>query len=288
MTAHFAAAATTCATTAAPARGWNASLMLQFERRSARTILQRRRHEGPLLVQRPFYPEGEVCHVYVIHPPGGVVGGDELRLAVTVAEGARALLTTPAAGKFYRSTGLCARLTQRLQVQNGFLEWLPQENIFYPRAQVRAVTQVELTGSARFFGWEVGCYGLPARSAPFEDGRVLQGFELWHDGRPLLLERLALDADAQRARWGLAGQAACGTLLAFPATAADLARARQALAMHGAASDTHAATRVDDVLWVRAMGSRADHIRQRFMQLWSSLRPALLGREAVAPRIWAT
>jgi urease accessory protein len=276
---------------ALPVRGWRARLALEFVRRSNRTVL-RRHHEGPLLVQRPFYPEGEVCHVYVIHPPGGVVGGDELALEVQVAERAHGLVTTPAAGKFYRSAEATARLTQQLTVRSGLLEWVPQENIFYPGAQVRAVTQVQLTGSARFFGWEVSCYGLPARSAAFDCGNVRQGFELWYEGRPLLLERLHLDASCQRARWGLAGQAACGTLLAYPASARDLAAVR-ALAKDCSPFEprddaAEAATLVDEVLLVRAMGPRAVRIRQRFAQLWSLLRPALMGREVVAPRIWAT
>jgi urease accessory protein len=277
---------------AAPApsqpRGWQAHLALEFVHRSRATVL-RRHHAGPLLVQRPFYPEGNVCHAYVIHPPGGVVGGDELTLDVQVAEGAHALITTPAAGKFYRSAGLTARLTQQLALHSGLLEWLPQENIFYPGAQVRAVTQVQLTGSARFLGWEVSCYGLPAQSAEFDCGSVRQGFELWREGRPLLLEHLCMDASCRRARWGLAGEVACGTLLAYPATAPDLAAVRELVAAaYGAGEATEAATLVDDVLLVRAMGPRAARIRQRMARLWSMLRPALMGREAVAPRIWAT
>ena len=269
---------------AVPLRGWRARLALEFVRRPTRTVLQRRRHEGPLLIQRPFYPEGEVCHAYIIHPPGGVVGGDELTVEVDVAAQAHALLTTPAAGKFYRSAGASAQLAQRLTMHDGLLEWLPQENIFYPGAQVRAVTRADLTGSARFLGWEISCYGLPAGSAAFDCGRVRQGFELWRQGQPLLLEHLRMDAECQRARWGLAGQVACGTLVAYPAAAPQLSAVRDGLGE----ADGIAATLVDDVLLVRATDARADRIRQRFIHLWSLLRPALMGREAMAPRIWST
>ncbi|MGB5651682.1 MAG: urease accessory protein UreD, partial [Sedimenticolaceae bacterium] len=78
------------------------------------TVLAERQRHGPLAVQRPFYPEGGVCHVYLLHPPGGVVGGDVLGIDVKLAQGAQALITTPGATKFYRSAGALARQTQRI------------------------------------------------------------------------------------------------------------------------------------------------------------------------------
>src|SRR3982075_4786468 len=94
---------------------WKAELRLEFERREGRTVLAKRRHEGPLVVQKPLYPEGDaVGHAIVVHPPAGIAGGDELEFSARADEGAHALLTTPGAGKWYRSGGAWAR--QRLQV----------------------------------------------------------------------------------------------------------------------------------------------------------------------------
>ena len=95
---------------------WHARLELGFRDSGTRTVLAHRRHIGPLMVQRPFYPEGSICHVYLLHPPGGLVGGDSLTVDVDVAGGARALVTTPAAGKFYRSAQRTARQVQRCRV----------------------------------------------------------------------------------------------------------------------------------------------------------------------------
>src|SRR5688500_18979154 len=140
-------AVTEGSSTGAGARaGWHAKLDLEFEQRGARTVLARRRHEGPLCVQRPFHPDADgTCHVYVLHPPGGVAGSDVLELNVAVHDDARALLTTPAATKLYRSGGETSRIEQRLHVKPGaLLRWLPQETIAFDGAQARMLTRIDL------------------------------------------------------------------------------------------------------------------------------------------------
>jgi len=277
--------------------GWRARLDLGFEARGPRTVLADRRHVGPLIVQRPFYPEGEVCHVYVVHPPGGVVAGDRLHLGVRVGAGARALLTTPAAGKFYRSQGETAHVRQEFSVEGGMLEWLPQENIFYPDAAVNAGTVVRLDAGARFFGWEIACLGLPAQAAGLGAGALRQSLELWHAGALLLNERQHIDAAAVAARWGLAGNPALGTLLAYPAGASELLAARDAAQRYSpsagtgdpaAGGATLSCTLVEGVLVCRALAHRADLLRQAFAGIWAQVRPLLLHRAAMPPRVWAT
>ena len=285
------------------ASGWQAQLELRFQATDGRTRLAHRRHHGPLLIQRVFHPEApavagalaaEPCHAYVLHPPGGVVSGDELQLEVDVQPGAHALLTTPAAGKFYRrgqhagSEPRFARLIQTLRVQGGVVEWLPQENIFYPDSAVQLRTVVRLQDQARFIGWEMGCLGLPASQASLGDGTLHQSFELWHGDEPLLLERINIERACLQARWGLAGHSALGTWLAFPATVQQLALARAAATTLNCADTTLACTLVDGVLSCRGLAARADQLKQAFTQLWRALRPELLGRPAIAPRIWAT
>jgi urease accessory protein len=282
---------------AAHAGGWQARLDLEFGRSGTRTVLVHRRHDGPLLVLRPLYPEvvnpqaehprAEACHVYVIHPPGGVVSGDELELHVRAQDGAHALLTTPAAGKYYRrGNGGAARMRQEFHVDQAALEWLPQENIYYPDAAVELSTIVHLTESGRFIGWEISCLGLPANGRTLGDGEIRQSLELWQAGVPVLLERLVFDSAGLAACWGLANCAALGSWIAFPATGAELECARTIGA--DCAGLALACTLVDGALVCRARARRADRVRAVFIELWRALRPALLGRTAVCPRIWAT
>jgi urease accessory protein len=236
----------------------------------------------------------EPCHLYLLHPPGGVAGGDEIELEAQVGAEAHALLTTPAAGKFYRrGTAGGATVRQDFTV-DGVLEWLPQENLFHPDASVRLSTVVRLSPGARFVGWEISCLGMPARALTLQSGSLRQGMQLWCGARPLLIENLALDQDCVAPAWGLAGSAVLGTCLAYPATAPDLERARAALDSWAETSTASCAptrvacTLVDQVLVCRAIGARADRVRLAFTALWRALRPGLLGRDAVPPRIWAT
>src|SRR3954470_4851974 len=84
--------------------GWVAELDFGVASRGAMSVLERRAHFGPVQVQRAFFPEGRgCCHIYVLHPPGGLVSGDSLTVRGEVGRDAHALVTTPAAGKVYRS-----------------------------------------------------------------------------------------------------------------------------------------------------------------------------------------
>lgn len=266
--------------------GWLASLDLDFATQGTRTVLARRAHIGPLLVQRPFYPEGDVCHVYLVHPPGGVVGGDTLDVHARVRDGAHALITTPAATKFYRSAGRIARQHQDLVLNAGICEWLPQETILFPNAHATVATRVRLSEHSKFIGWEIVCYGRPASGLLYTSGRAHQDFELWLNDVPIVLDHLRLDgaSDTMQARFGLAGQTALGTLFAYPAddTLLDLARTVSHQSAH------IACTTVDGALVCRAVGPQANALRDALASIWCLIRPRIAGRAATAPRIWFT
>ena len=274
--------------------GWQAALDLGFEADGGATRLARRAHRGPLVVQRAFLPEGPgVCHVYVLHPPGGLVGGDELTIDVEVASGAHALVTTPAAGKVYRTRGPAVRQTQRLRVAGGAtLEWLPQETIVYDGARATLDTRVDLEPGARFIGIDAVCFGLPARGALFTRGSCRQAFELWRDGRPMLIERGCYEADAAvvTGRWGLGGADVLAFLIAAPSPPEAVAAAVRARAAEAGDGDVAGATVLGDgdALVARYLGRSAERARTFLHDAWRLLRPATVGRPAVPPRVWAT
>ncbi len=269
----------------AACEGWKARLRLGFCASEGRTLLARREHAGPLLVQKPFYPEGTTCHVYLIHPPGGVVGGDTIDLDVQCDPGSQVLLTTPAAGKFYRSRGPWAKQKNRFEVMDGaLLEWLPQETILFDDCRVESLTRFELEDGARMIGWEMVALGRPACNEGFARGRARMGLEVWKDGVPLLLEQLNLDAAMFASPCGLNKKPLSATLVAYPATPRELDAARD---LAGERRD-FGATLIDRLLICRALGLQAEPVRNLLVSIWRAIRPGMAGKPACEPRIWAT
>jgi urease accessory protein len=198
--------------------GWIARLNLGFERRADATVLAHRSHFGPLRVQKPFYPEGPgVCHTLLLHPPAGIAGGDDLEIVATVADRAHALLTTPGAGKWYRSAGPWA--AQRLNFEvgaGGMLEWLPQESIVFDGALANMQTGVALEKNASFIGWEVLCLGRRASGEHFSCGAMNLSTRIAREGRPIWLERGMLEGGSKllQSSAGFSGYSVSATLLA--------------------------------------------------------------------------
>jgi urease accessory protein len=271
-------------------RGWRGELSLGYERRGNRTVLVRRMHRGPLVVQKPLYPEGEeVCQSIVIHPPAGIVGGDSLSLDVAVAELAQAQLTTPGAAKWYRSAGALAR--QRLNFAVGaqaLLEWLPQESIVFDGALADLGTRVALRADAVFIGWDIVCLGRRLAGEDFRHGRLRQEIEVQRDDARQWTER-ALVAGGMRtldAPVCLNREPVFGTFLAAAPQLSDalLAGCREVTCDDGEV----AVTRLPGLLVARYRGGSAEAARRYFVLLWSRVRPALAKRDAVTPRIWNT
>lgn len=278
-------------------RGWNARLELEYERFGQQTVLTKRAHVGPLRVQRPFIETNGVCQTYVIHPPGGIVGGDVLDVQVNVQAGARALLTTPGATKFYRSVGEHAHQHQHLRVAaTASVEWFPQETIVFDEALAHTRTRVDLHATSRCALWELTCLGRTAGGKPFTSGLLTQRLEVYDQQRPLLLESLRCEGDVLlNAPWGFRGLPVFGTLLFYPLSPELLAVARASVSelwsptsehLFGASQLSH--SEQECIIVCRYLGTSAEYCKALFMRVWQALRPHLLGIEAEPPRVWRT
>ncbi len=267
--------------------GWQGSIRLGFTSTAEKTRLSDRQHQGPLKVQRPFYPEGDPCHVYLLHPPGGVVGGDKLNIHILVHTGAHALLTTPGAAKFYRSAGPLAQQQQMLRVNDGILEWLPQENILFPGAHLKLQSHIQLDTTAQFIGWEIHCLGRPVIGERFTSGRAEFSLSVHRQEQPLLIDRWRIDApDDLQGAASLRNHPVVGSWLASDADQNLLALARESLPQP--AQGQIGITLLDELLVARYLGDSSEEALRIFRGLWSQLRPRLLDRVACPPRIWAT
>lgn len=265
---------------AALAGGWDARLSLGFDFNGRKTVLAHRSQDGPLLVQKPLYPEGEeVCHAIVVHPPGGIAGGD--RLSLEAKSDGHAVLTTPGAARWYRSAGPWA--TQHLSFEAaGTLEWLPRETIVFDGARAALECEVRLGSSGRYLGWDIVCLGRTGSGERFTRGTLRLDTRIARNGKLLWVERGEIEGGCalMRSPVGLAGKTVFGSLIAAaPRFEPSLVKECRKIV---------ATTALPGVLVARYLGDSTEEAFDRFRSLWSLLRPAVSGRDAVEPRIWRT
>lgn len=274
---------------------WLARLRADYRTERGRCVVSHA-HEGPLRLLKSLYPEGDaICHSVLVHPPSGLVRGDTLDIAVTVGEGAHALVTTPGATRFYRSpTGALA--TQRVQASLGDgarLEWLPLEAIAYPGCEALNEARFTLAPTAELFAWDITALGLPGAGQPYASGRFQQHLEI----PGVWLERGLLDADdvlLMDGDLGLAGHRCLGTLVFVAGAAIERGRREQALDAVRALIEadplrlTAGATAAQDgVLVVRALGPVVEPVSLLLRRCWATWRQVLWGLDGTSPRLWA-
>lgn len=273
---------------------WHASLQLDYTLEGTRTVA-RHAHNGPLRILQSLYPEGDaVCHNVLVHPPGGLVGGDTLDITATVGPGAHGLVTTPGATRFYRSTGERALQRTHLTLAEGArLEWLPLEALCYNACNAENHLTLNLAPGAECMGWDVTALGLPHAGQPFETGRFVQHIEA--PGR--WLERGVINAADHRlleSPQGLAGHRCMASLFFVVGTPLERARRDTALDAARAVMDAHAlkasagATSPNgQVLVVRALAPQVEPAMQLLQQVRAAWRAALWQLCAEPPRIWS-
>jgi urease accessory protein len=282
---------------------WLANLELKLSRNNRGSVLSHNRHSGPLYVQKPFYPEGrERAHIYLLHPPGGVVSGDELNIQISLEENAQGLITTPGAARLYKARQNAPLQQQHvnLRVGNGaVLEWFPMETILYNQSDAKLTTTIQLNDSARFMGWEITCFGLPAADEPFTQGKFCQNYRIEKNNIPLFVDKLSYDSDKVndvdllKNQAGLQSHAVTGFFIAgqfdFDRTDKEnLTEALRSTIAGNGLEHSMAVTWVNHFCLVRYLGKSAYKARQGFILLWHHLRPALISQQACEPRIWFT
>ncbi len=278
---------------------WHAQLSLHYHSApladgAPRTTVQFV-HDGPLRLLQSLYPEGPaVCHSVLVHPPGGIVGGDTLNITVQVDPGAHALVTTPGATRFYKSTGEAGTQQVKVQLHSGArLEWLPLETICYNGCHAINSAVFDLAPGAEMMGWDVTALGLPEAEQPFVRGSLQQHIEV----KGAWLERALIDAADTRllhSPLGLAGKLCMGTL--FFATGQAMPRERReqllevlrgAVANHALAASIGVTAPNPRVIAVRALSPRTEACTDALRSAWLALRQAAWQMGSTSPRIWA-
>ena len=278
----------------AAAEPWQAWLALGFARDGDTTRLVERSHHGPLRVQKPLYPEGGgICHAIIVHPPGGVVGGDQLDIHACVDTHAHAFITTPGAAKWYKANGRVSRQSVQLNIgDTASMEWLPQETIFFDAAEVHLDTAIEMGKEASYLGCEILCFGRTASGESYARGQIVQRTSIRRDGKLLWFEQGALagGSTTMSSPLGLAGKTVCATLIGVgrPMPSGALNGIRESCAIGLNKTDAFGVTQMKSVVVARYLGDSSEAAKQVMTRAWRAIRPLLLERDAVVPRIWNT
>ena len=276
---------------AAALQTWDAALELGYSFRDGRTVLSRRSSRGPLAVQKMLYPESAaVCHTILLHPPGGIAGGDHLTIAATLDPQAHTVFATPGATKWYRSA--CLESRQRIDISvadNGVCEWLPQENIFFESVKADNSISVRLGHGAAFCGWDVMCLGRTASGERFRNGRIRQRLRIEREGRPLFEELACIEGGSAvlESPAGMAGFPVCGNLL-LAGRRIDASLMEGCRAVLPGDDCRWGVTTLPEVFVARYIGRSAEQVRDYFSRIWELLRPVYANRPAQRLRIWAT
>ena len=271
--------------------GWQARLRTRVARSGGRSAIAALEHHGPLRLQKGLWPEGpDPLHLILLHPPGGIAAGDRLSVDLEVSEGAHALVTTPGAGRWYRADALATQSIRLAVGDRASLEWLPQETIVHDGALAESSLEVELSEHACGIGWEITVFGRHASGERFSQGELRQATRVLRGGRPLFEEASLARGGLGDDPVSLAGMHVAGLLWACADREIDPSLAESAEAAMLAKTEGFAgASRVDGhLLLARVVESSPERARAALCAAWQVLRPALLGRAASLPRIWAT
>ncbi|CAA0118402.1 Urease accessory protein UreD [BD1-7 clade bacterium] len=280
---------------------WRAQLTLGFAVRQNRTLMVRKNHAGPLVVQKPIYPNPETgeVHLYLLHPPGGIVSGDKLSISAVSEQNARALLSSPGAAKFYRAKDNGMPQVQQVNLtvrDTALLEWLPHETIVFDGANGVSQLDVNLSESGCYVGWEITCLGLKHQDKPFETGSFRQRMNVWRDGRLALTDTVAVapDNNGLHGLAALAGNGVFATLLICPAVSArenvleQLVEQCRQIALDMDLQGNVGVTEVNGIVIARYLGERSDQCKNYFIACWKAARPMVAGLPVSAPAIWNT
>lgn len=271
--------------------GWKGFLSFSFVHNGKRTVVKDKKHYGPLVLQRPYYQEFDRPSVLVIHPPGGIVGGDTLELNIKMQDGSKGLVSTPAATKFYRSKERIAKQIQKIEMSSECgLEWLPQETLFFDKSVSENVLRFTLDDRKnKLIAWDIVGLGRPASGEGFDNGSLAQSLELIIDGSLVFVDRLKIDGNSLvlQSKAGLDGHMLSATALFYCNDIQAMQELKTSLQAQSWALQV-GISQMDSLVVLRVLGHELDAVKTVLYEAWKMARPLVMGVPVIRPRIWNT
>jgi urease accessory protein len=282
-----------------PPKRWDAELQLEFSQspHAIKTLLSRRDHTGPLLVQKALYPEGDhVCHAVILHPPAGIAGGDHLKIGIKAQAQTQAVVTTPGATKWYKSNGLLATQTTEIVLDTGaHLDFLPQENIYFNQSNAHNSISIEQAQDSSMIGWDIAQLGRRASGETWTSAFLHHALQLQFAGRLFWVEASSLDSADQGLVSGckLGHFPVMGTMWLCGTGASEglLEAIRELLVwtdvLRVGATRMNLDTK-NGLIVVRGLSTEVEYVKDFFIHLWLRFRFEISGIAPLALRLWKT
>jgi urease accessory protein len=255
-----------------------------------RTVLSDLYQRAPCRVLFPSVEADELMQAVLLTTSGGLTGGDRTQVTIEVEEGARAVLTTQAAEKLYRSVPYEPETAIQVQLrvaQDAWAEWLPQEAIVFNGARLRREIRVDLARTARLLATESLVLGRVAMGERFDSGSIHDAWRIRRAGRLIWADALHLHGAIPEL---LSAPFGFGTAVAYATVVyvGDDAEARlQDVRLLLAEGGVHAgATAFDGMLLTRFLSADAAALRRKVMQVVARIRHCAAGLPAQLPRVW--
>ena len=276
---------------------WFARLELKFIVDEKCTILKHRKHTGPVRVQKMLWPEKTgVCHAIIVHPPAGIAGGDHLSFHMQASQGAHALVTTPGAGKWYKTNQKQAFQHIEITVNDSAIfEWLPQETMLFNGACASSSSKIMLDEGASFIGWDMLVIGRQACLEQFSQGSYQSSLQLYRNEKLLVTDRLNFLGNDRflTSCLGLNGHAVMGSFWAVPPinqrnTQQLELQIDQIRELIMRMQINVRLTLLDDVITARYLGDDVRQCHDAFAAIRAKLRRYWFDLDEEFPRIWRT
>lgn len=169
---------------------------VSFKIRDGRTVLEDVYQSGCCKIRFPRTEPGTCPQAILINTAGGLTDADVLNVDARWQPDTRAIVTSQAAERVYRSRGECATVANRLSVCGGATAlWLPQETILFDGGKLSRRLDADIAREGRLLACESTVFGRHAMGEIMSHGLIHDAWRVRYDGRLVFADALRIEGD---------------------------------------------------------------------------------------------